>query len=104
MLSLLLGSAIYVHYKSTAPNHPFDHCRFADIADVAFKKSSLGRPRMMNSLSISVADTVFSIGVEVIFLVQGKICTYIIPLTFVGQVSSDSILGIISLMSDTSVT
>jgi len=40
----------------------------------------------MNSLSISVADTVFSIVVELIFLVQGKICTYIIPLAFVGQV------------------
>lgn len=40
----------------------------------------------MNSLSISLADTVFSIGVEIIFLVQGKICTYIIPLDFVGQV------------------
>jgi hypothetical protein len=53
---------------------------------VAFKKSSFGRPRLMNSLSISVADTVFSIVVELIFLVQGKICTYIIPLAFVGQV------------------
>jgi len=60
--------------------------RFADIADVAFKKSSVGRPRLMNSLSISLADTVFTIVVELIFLVQALICTYIIPLAFVGQV------------------
>lgn len=58
---------------------------FADIADVAFKKSAAGRPRLMNSLSISLADTVFSIVVELIFLVQGNICTYIIPIAFVGQ-------------------
>ena len=64
----------------------FDYFRFSDIADVAFKKSASGRPRLMNSLSVSVADTVFSIVVELIFLVQGNLCTYIIPLASVGQV------------------
>ena len=57
---------------------------------MAFKNSAFGRPRLMNSLSISLADTVFSIVVELIFLVQGKICTYIIPLAFVGQVEMTS--------------
>ena len=37
---------------------------FADIADSAFRKTANGRPRMMNSFSVSIADTVFTIVVE----------------------------------------
>ena len=45
---------------------------FADVADTAFAKKS-GRPRMMTSFSVSIADTVFTIVVETIFLVQSTI-------------------------------
>jgi len=59
---------------------------FADIADGAFRKTTTGRPRMMTSFSVSVADTVFTIVVESIFLVQSKIFSMCIPITAVSKV------------------
>jgi len=45
---------------------------FQDIADLAFR-SSQGRPLVSLSISVMIADTVFSIVVEIIFLLQGKV-------------------------------
>merc|ERR1719468_799983 len=45
---------------------------FQDIADLAFR-SSQGRPLVNLSISVMIADTVFSIVVEIIFLLQGKV-------------------------------
>ncbi len=56
---------------------------FQDIADSAFR-SSRGRPQMMSSISVMIADTVFSLFVESIFLVQAKICSYL-PITVLGK-------------------
>lgn len=53
---------------------------FADIADSAFRKTANGRPRMMTSFSVSIADTVFTIVVEIIFLVQGKLFSMCVPI------------------------
>ena len=63
---------------------------FQDIADLAFRlvsmksnlverlplsfsRSSQGRPLVNLSISVMIADTVFSIVVEIIFLLQGKV-------------------------------
>jgi hypothetical protein len=56
---------------------------FQDIADSAFR-SSRGRPQMMSSISVMIADTVFSLVVESIFLVQAKMCSYL-PITGIGM-------------------
>ena len=56
---------------------------FQDIADSAFR-SSRGRPQMMSSLSVMIADTVFSLVVESVFLVQAKICSFL-PIKFIGK-------------------
>ncbi len=58
---------------------------FADIADSAFRKKANGRPRMMNSFSVSVADTVFTILVEMIFLMQAKLLSVAIPIEILGK-------------------
>lgn len=58
---------------------------FADIADSAFRKTANGRPRMMTSFSVSIADTVFTIVVEIIFLVQGKLFSMCIPIAAVSK-------------------
>jgi len=60
---------------------------FADIADTAFAKKS-GRPRMMTSFSVSIADTVFTIVVETIFLVQSTIFSMCIPIAAVSKMMS----------------
>lgn len=58
---------------------------FADIADSAFRKTTTGRPRMMQSFSVSIADTVFTIVVESIFLVQSKIFSLCIPIGAISK-------------------
>jgi len=55
---------------------------FQDIADLAFR-SSQGRPLVSLSISVMIADTVFSLVVEVIFLVQGKVCS-LLPIQLLG--------------------
>jgi len=55
---------------------------FQDIADLAFR-SSQGRPLVNLSISVMIADTVFSIVVEVIFLCQGKVCS-MVPIKILG--------------------
>jgi len=58
---------------------------FADIADSAFRKTANGRPRMMTSFSVSIADTVFTIVVEIIFLVQGKLFSTCVPINAISK-------------------
>jgi len=55
---------------------------FQDIADLAFR-SSQGRPLVNLSISVMIADTVFSIVVETIFLVQGKVFS-LVPIKILG--------------------
>jgi len=55
---------------------------FQDIADLAFR-SSQGRPLVSLSISVMIADTVFTIVVEIIFLVQGKIFS-MVPIKIIG--------------------
>jgi len=55
---------------------------FQDIADLAFR-SSQGRPLVNLSISVMIADTVFSIVVEIIFLVQGKVFS-LVPIKIIG--------------------
>lgn len=55
---------------------------FQDIADLAFR-SSQGRPVVNLSISVMIADTVFSIVVEMIFLVQGKVFS-LVPIKILG--------------------
>ena len=55
---------------------------FQDIADSAFR-SSRGRHQMMSSFSVMIADTVFSVVVEALFLVQGKLCSFL-PIPSIG--------------------
>merc|ERR1719348_1508917 len=57
---------------------------FQDIADLAFR-SSQGRPLVNLSISVMIADTVFSLVVEVIFLVQGKVCS-LLPIKLLGAI------------------
>jgi len=53
---------------------------FADIADTAFRQSGPdSRPRTMNTISIAIADTLFTVFVETIFLVQAKVCLTFVP-------------------------
>ena len=53
---------------------------FADIADTAFRHSGPdSRPRTMNTISIAIADTLFTVFVETIFLVQAKVCLTFVP-------------------------
>jgi len=49
---------------------------FQDIADLAFR-STQGRPLVQLSISIMIADTVISILVETIFLVQAKVVSLV---------------------------
>ena len=47
---------------------------FADIADTAYRNAGPAeRPRMMNTVSVAIADTVFTIIIETIFLFQAKV-------------------------------
>jgi len=59
---------------------------FQDIADLAFR-STQGRPMANFSISMGIADTVFTIAVEMIFLVQGKVFSYV-PIKILGVVIS----------------
>jgi len=56
---------------------------FQDIADLAFR-SSQGRPLVSLSISVMIADTVFTIVVEIIFLVQGKVFS-MVPIKILGS-------------------
>eukprot|EP00096_Caligus_rogercresseyi_P002151 TRINITY_DN1406_c0_g1_i2.p1 TRINITY_DN1406_c0_g1~~TRINITY_DN1406_c0_g1_i2.p1 ORF type:complete len:366 (-),score=98.59 TRINITY_DN1406_c0_g1_i2:1229-2326(-) len=56
---------------------------FQDIADSAFK-SSRSVPQSMPSLTLMIADTVFSILIESLFLLQGKLCSYL-PIALLGR-------------------
>ena len=49
------------------------------------RKTANGRPRMMTSFSVSIADTVFTIVVEIIFLVQGKLFSMCVPINAVSK-------------------
>merc|ERR1719317_1865562 len=54
---------------------------FADIADTAYRNAGPAeRPRMMNTVSVAIADTVFTIIIETIFLFQAKaFCLILTP-------------------------
>lgn len=56
---------------------------FQDIADLAFR-SSQGRPVVSLSISVMIADTVISILIESIFLIQGKV-TSLLPIKLLGS-------------------
>lgn len=56
---------------------------FQDIADLAFR-STQGRPLVNLSISIMIADTVISIVVESIFLIQGKVIS-LLPIQIIGS-------------------
>ena len=54
---------------------------FSDIADTAFRHSGPdSRPRTMNTISVAIADTVFSVFVETIFLFQAQACLTFVPI------------------------
>lgn len=55
---------------------------FQDIADLAFR-SSKGRPVATLSISVMISDTVFTIVVEMIFLVQGSLAA-LLPIKILG--------------------
>ena len=51
---------------------------FADIADTAYRNAGPAeRPRMMNTVSVAIADTVFTIIIETIFLFQAKVMGWV---------------------------
>lgn len=56
---------------------------FQDIADLAFR-SSKGRPVATLSISVMISDTVFTIVVEMIFLVQGSLAS-LLPIKILGS-------------------
>jgi len=56
---------------------------FQDIADLAFR-SSKGRPVATLSISVMISDTVFTIVVEMIFLVQGSLAA-LLPIKILGS-------------------
>jgi len=60
---------------------------FADIADTAYRNAGPAeRPRMMNTISVAIADTVFTIIIETIFLFQAKaFCLILTPFTLMGN-------------------
>lgn len=55
---------------------------FADIADAAYRKSR-GRPQLPN-ISIFIADMLFSLVIQIFFLLQGTAASFL-PLPAVGQ-------------------
>lgn len=55
---------------------------FADIADAAYRKSR-GRPQLPN-ISIFIADMLFSLVIQIFFLLQGTVANFF-PLPAVGQ-------------------
>ncbi|PSN50171.1 Etoposide-induced protein 2.4 [Blattella germanica] len=55
---------------------------FQDIADSAYRYSR-GRPQLLSSVSKLIADTLFSILVQALFLVQSNIVC-LVPIQFVG--------------------
>lgn len=59
---------------------------FQNIADSAYRHSR-GRPLAIPSVSLLLADSVFSIVIESLFLIQAMLCSYI-PLQFVGYLLS----------------
>ena len=63
---------------------------FADIADTAFRNSGPGeRPRMMTTLTIAIADTIFSVIVETIFLFQAKVFSMLLtPFPLLGSITN----------------
>ena len=44
-----------------------------NLSHISYFRSSQGRPLVNLSISVMIADTVFSIVVEIIFLLQGKV-------------------------------
>lgn len=59
--------------------------RYIWFHDFFPRKTANGRPRMMTSFSVSIADTVFTIVVEIIFLVQGKLFSMCVPINGVSK-------------------
>lgn len=57
-----------------------------DIADSAFRYTR-GRPLFMQSISKLIADSMFSIVVQTLFLIQAMLVSYI-PIHMVGQILS----------------
>jgi len=56
---------------------------FQDIADLAFRNSK-GRPLTTMNISVMISDTVFTIVVEVIFLIQGSLIS-LLPIKIIGS-------------------
>ena len=60
------------HRRSCISVRPRDHVYF-NFLFILLSRSSQGRPLVNLSISVMIADTVFSIVVEIIFLLQGKV-------------------------------
>lgn len=56
---------------------------FQDIADEVYRRRQ-GRSSCPLSLSVLVADSLFSVFAQVLFLLQGTLSTYLIPIASVG--------------------
>ncbi|XP_027195885.1 EI24 domain-containing protein tank [Dermatophagoides pteronyssinus] len=56
---------------------------FQDIADISFK----GRPQAFKSISKLIADTLFSMLIQILFLIQANLF-YFFPIKFIGQLLS----------------
>lgn len=56
---------------------------FQDIANSAFKFSQ-GRPQMMSSFSVMMADSIYSVAVETVFLAQTTVVS-LVPITMIGN-------------------
>nr|CAG4651834.1 EOG090X06IP [Triops cancriformis] len=56
---------------------------FQDIADSAYKHSR-GRPQLLPSISKLIADVLFSVVIQALFLLQGMLCSFI-PIAVVND-------------------
>jgi len=59
---------------------------FQDIADSAYRHSR-GRPQLLSSISKLIADTLFSVLIQALFLVQGMLVS-LLPIAVIGHLVS----------------
>lgn len=67
-------------------NSNLHYSNFQDIADLAYKHSR-GRPVFAQSISKLVADAIFSIIIQLLFLIQATVTSYV-PISLVGYILS----------------